>query len=225
MTKATTDLFIRHFSFWPHLTEGQRAFLNDHTRPVRYAKGTAVQREIEDCLGVLLVKTGQLRAYALSEDGRDVTLHRLGPNEVSVMTATCSLEAVTFRVFIDAVEDTEALLTDAGAFRRLAEENVYVRCFGYERAATALSDMLWQFQQVLFLSVDRRLARFLEEENQRRGGTIRLTHEQIAHHIGSAREVVSRLLKCFSEEGIVAVSRGSLRILNPARLRRIAGAR
>ena len=84
--KLITDFFIRHFSFWPHLTEGQRAFLNDHTRPVRYAKGMAVQREMGDCLGVLLVKTGQLRAYALSEDGRDVTLHRLGSDEVSVMT-------------------------------------------------------------------------------------------------------------------------------------------
>lgn len=225
MMKPITDLFIRHFSFWPHLTEGQRAFLNDHTRPVRYAKGMAVQREMGDCLGVLLVKTGQLRAYALSEDGRDVTLHRLGPDEVSVMTATCSLEAVTFRVFIDAVEDTEALLTDAGAFRRLAEENVYVRCFGYERAATALSDMLWQFQQVLFFSVDRRLALFLQEESQRHGLALRLTHDQIARNIGSAREVVSRLLKYFSEEGLVSVSRGSLRILNPERLQQIAGAR
>lgn len=223
MMKTTTDLFIQHFSFWPHLTEAQRAFLNDHTRPVRYGKGTAVQREMGDCLGVLLVKKGQLRAYALSEDGRDVTLHRFGPDEVSVMTATCSLEAVTFRVFIDAVEDTEALLTDAEAFRRLAEENIYVRCFGYERAATSLSEMLWQFQQVLFLSVDRRLALFLQEESQHHGPAIRLTHEQIARNIGSAREVVSRLLKCFSQEGLVAVSRGSLYILNAERLKQIAG--
>ena len=156
--KTTTDLFIRHFSFWPHLTEAQRAFLNDHTRPVRYGKGAAVQREMETCLGVLLVKSGQLRAYALSEDGRDVTLHRWGAEEVSIMTATCSLDAVTFHVFIDAVEETEALLTDAGAFRRLAEENVYVRCFGYERAATALSEMLRQFQRGCGFGKARRAA-------------------------------------------------------------------
>ena len=223
MTRATTDLFIRHFSVWPHLTDEQRTFLNNHTRPVHYLRGAAVQREMETCLGVLLVKSGQLRAYALSEDGRDVTLHRWGAEEVSIMTATCSLDAVTFHVFIDAVEETEALLTDAGAFRRLAEENVYVRCFGYERAATALSEMLRQFQQVLFLSVDRRLALFLVEESRRHGTVLRLTHDQIAHHIGSAREVVSRLLKYFSEEGLVAISRGAIRILNGARLKRIAG--
>ena len=219
--KTTTDLFIRHFSFWPHLTEKQRAFLNDHTRAVRYPRGTTVQ-DAGGCVGVLLIKTGQLRAYMLSEDGRDVTLHRLGPDEVGIMAAICSLEAVTFRVFIDAMEDTEALLTDSAAFRRLTEENVYARCFGYELASARLSEMLAKLQQVLFLSVNRRLALFLLEESQRHGALISLTHEQIARNIGSAREVVSRLLKEFSRDGIAEVSRGSLRILDRARLEKIA---
>lgn len=219
--KTTTDLFIRHFSFWPHLTEKQRAFLNDHTHAVRYPRGVTVQAD-GDCVGVLLIKTGQLRAYMLSEEGRDVTLHRLGTDGVSIMAATCSLEAVTFHVFIDAVEDTEALLTDSAAFRRLAEENVYVRCFGYELASARLSEMLAKLQQVLFLSVNRRLALFLLEESQRHGALISLTHEQIARNIGSAREVVSRLLKEFARDGVAEVSRGSLRILNRARLEKIA---
>lgn len=223
MQKTTTDLFIRHFSFWPHLSAGERSFLNDHTHPVHYERGAAVQGGAGDCVGVLLIKRGRLRAYTLSEDGRDVTLHRFGADEVSVMAAACSLPAMTFRVFIDAVEETEGLCTDGAAFRRLAAENVHVRCFAYELAAFRLSEMLEKLQQVLFLSVDRRLARFLLEESQGRGPLLHLTHAQIAHHIGSAREVVSRLLKDFAQEGSVAVSRGSLRVMDPRRLAEIAG--
>ncbi len=222
--KDRTDLFIRHFSFWPHLTDAQKDLLSQHTRTVHYAKGEAVHRGTFDCIGVMLVKTGQLRIYTLSEDGRDVTLHRLFPGDIGIMSATCVFPAVTFDVYIDAVEDTEILLTDAQTFKRLSDENIYVKEFGYETAASRLSEMLWRMQQILFLSADRRLAVFLLEERAKtKSDDIRLTHEQIAQFMGSAREVVSRLMKYFNQEGYVRSGRGRLRILDPEGLKELAG--
>ena len=219
----STDLYIRRFRYWEHLTEEEKELAASHTRVVHYSKGDQVHRGPLDCIGVLLIKKGQLRVYTLSEDGRDVTLYRLFADDVGILSASCVLDAVTFDVYIDAEEDTEVLLIDAPTFRKLADENIYVRCYGYEKASSRLSDMLWKLQQILFLSADRRLAIFLMEESQNlQSDTINLTHEQIARYMGTAREVVSRLLKYFVQEGWLETSRGRLHIINRAALEDIA---
>lgn len=219
-----TDLFIRHFSFWPHLSGKERNLISTRTNPVHYDRGAQVHQGPLDCIGVMLIKKGQLRVYTMSEDGREVTLYRLFPDDVGILSASCALDAVTFDVYIDAEEDTDVLLTDAAAFRQLADANIYVRCYGYELAAQRLSDMLWKMQQVLFLSADRRLAIFLLEESEKEGSEeIHLTHEQIARFMGTAREVVSRLVKYFSQEGWIKTSRGCIRLVDRQALARRAG--
>ncbi len=222
--QEATDLFIRHFKFWDKLTESQKDLLNQHTRTVHYQKGTQVHRGPLDCIGVLLIKSGQLRVYTLSEDGREVTLYRLFDEDIAILSASCTLDEVTFEVYIDAEEDTEALLTDAGAIRSLLDANIYARCYAYEKASRCLSEMLWKLQQILFLSADRRLAIFLMEESEKLGSDeIHLTHEQIARYMGTAREVVSRLVKYFTQEGLVKGARGKLTILDKKALQEIAG--
>lgn len=219
-----TDLFIRHFSFWPHLTETEKQQLCSQTEAVHYTEGQNIYDGKTDCIGVLLIKTGQLRVYTLSEDGRDITLYRLFPGDVGILSASCALRAVTFEVFMDAEEDTEVLRTSSTIFEQLTAQNIYVKCFGYELASARLSEMLWTMQQILFMSADRRLARFLlREAEQRKSDELKLTHEQIARYMGSAREVVSRLLKYFTQEQIVQSSRGSLRLLDKKKLEELAG--
>lgn len=219
-----TDLFIRHFSFWPHLTETEKQQLCSRTEAVYYTEGQNIYDGKTDCIGVLLIKTGQLRVYTLSEDGRDITLYRLFPGDVGILSASCALRAVTFEVFMDAEEDTEVLRTSSTIFEQLTAQNIYVKCFGYELASARLSEMLWTMQQILFMSADRRLARFLlREAEQRKSDELKLTHEQIARYMGSAREVVSRLLKYFTQEQIVQSSRGSLRLLDKKKLEELAG--
>ncbi|XOQ24764.1 MAG: Putative Crp family transcriptional regulator [Mitsuokella multacida] len=222
--KNVTDLFIRHFSFWPHLSDAEKELLNAHTHAVHYEKGAQVHRGPFDCIGVLLIKKGQLRVYTLSEDGRDVTLYRLFPDDIGILSAACTLDSVTFDVYIDAEEDTEALLTDAPAFRKLSDGNIYVRCYAYELASKRLSDMLWKLQQVLFLSADRRFAIFLlEESRERKSDTVHLTHEQMARYMGTAREVVTRLIKYFNQEGWTRTGRGCLQIVDRDALKELAG--
>ncbi len=223
-TQSATDLFIRHFDFWQQLSAEEKALLNDNTKRVFYHKGDHVHQGPLDCIGVVFIKTGQLRVYTLSEDGREVTLYRLFADDVGILTASCALESLTFDVYIDAEEDTEVLLTEVAAFRRLSESNINVRCYAYQLATQRLSEMLWKMQQVLFLSADRRLAIFLLEETAKNGSDeVHLTHEQIARYMGTAREVVSRLVKYFNQEGWIKNSRGCIKIIKRDSLQQLAG--
>ena len=177
-----------------------------------------------DCIGVHLLKKGQLRVYTMSEDGREVTLYRLFADDVGILSAPCVLESLTFDVHVDAEEDTEALLIKSPTFRKLSDGNINVRCYGYQMATSRLSDMLWKMQQVLFFSADRRLAIFLLEESAKNGADeIHLTHEQIARYMGTAREVVSRLVKYFNQEGFIKNSRGCIKIIDREALSDLAG--
>lgn len=217
------DCLACGFPFWDDLTPDEQTMLCRATRPVRYQKGERVHSPVENCVGILLLRSGQLRAYLLSEDGRDITLYRLFKGEVCILSASCVMDEVNFDLYIDAEEDTEAYCIGAGTFRRLMQENVYVRSYAYQMTAERFSDTMWTMQQILFMSADRRLAIFLTDELAKTGGdTLRMTHDQIARYMGSAREVVSRLLKYFAQEGMVRLSRGGVTVLNKDRLRQLA---
>ncbi|XOQ53517.1 MAG: Putative Crp family transcriptional regulator [Succiniclasticum sp.] len=218
-----SDLYIRNFSFWPHLTDAQRSLLNSHTHVVSFSKGSLLFGGSHDCAGVALVKTGRLRAYILSDDGREVTLYSVFPGEVEVLTATCVLKDVTYHVFVEADEDTQVLLTDSATFRTVSEQNIYARCAAYERAAQRLSQMLHALQDVLFVSADKRLIRFLLSESRQSGtDKLKLTQTQIASYMGSVREVVSRLLKDLSAAGLVRSGRGTVTLLDKPALEKLA---
>jgi len=215
-------LFTQYLSFWEQLTPDQQDFLCRSTREVHYAKGASVHRGDRQCVGVLLIKSGQLRTYMLSEEGRDVTLYRLFAGDVCILSASCVLDAITFAVCTDAEEDAEVLVINASAFHQLADENIYVKCFGYQLATTRFSDVMWAMQQILFMGVDKRLAIFLWDEISKSGSSeVKMTHEQIARYIGSAREVVTRMLKYFASDGIVELSRGGVRILDRKKLQNL----
>lgn len=224
LSQTLTEIFEHYFDFWKELSETEIELVCANTRKVSYPKGAYVHQGPLDCIGALLIRSGQLRVYTMSEDGREVTLYRLFAADVGILSASCVLDALTFDVYIDAEEDTEVLLTDAAAFRRLVEGNIHVRCYAYELATQRLSDMLWKMQQVLFLSADRRFAIFLLEESVQNGsGEIHLTHEQIARYMGTAREVVSRMVKYFNQEGWIKNSRGCIKIIDRQALEQLKG--
>ena len=222
-TKEHRDCLAKGFPFWNDLTPDEQDMLCRYTRPVHYAKGARVHSPLESCVGILLLRTGQFRAYLLSDDGRDVTLYRLFGGEICILSASCVMDSVNFDLYIDAEEDTEAYCISAGVFRSLMQQNVEVRCFAYQMTAERFSDTMWTMQQILFMSADRRLAIFLADELAKTGGEdVRLTQDQMAKYMGSAREVVSRLLKYFAGEGIVKLYRGGVTVTDKDKLLKIA---
>ncbi len=209
-----------HFTAWGHMNAQERTALVNHAVPRFFEKGTNLHSGESDCVGFFLVRSGMLRAYMLSEEGREITLYRLGPGDMCILSASCVLSTITFDVSVDAVKDTELLLISAPFFAELSEKNIYVECFAYKLGTERFSDVMWAMQQLLFMSMDKRLAVFLWDEISKSGDSIvRITHEQVARYIGSAREVVTRMLKYFVSEGIVELSRGGIKIIDKQKLK------
>ncbi len=218
-----TESIRRYFPFWDHLSQDQAESLIRHTTPARFVKGQNVHGASGHCTGAIVVKTGLLRVYMLSEAGREITLYRLYPGDICMLSASCVLSAITFDVLVDAESDTEVYLVNPGYFAQLCQENLRVENFALRVAAERFSDVMWAMQQILFMSFDKRLALFICDELARTGGdTLHMTQDQIAKYMGSAREVVSRMLKYFASEGLVEVARGGVRVLDRQRLREIA---
>ena len=139
-----------------------------------------------------------------------------------MLSASCVLQSITFDVFVDAEEDSECYIIDGETFAQVTEQNPNIKIFALETAVSRFSDIMWIFQQILFMSMDKRLAIFLCDETTRTGDdVINLTHEQIAKYIGSAREVVSRVLKYFANEGLIESSRKGVKVIDKKRLREL----
>ncbi len=208
--------------FWDKLSESEINLLENNIANVSYNKGFNLHSTDSECLGVLLIKNGGLRVYILSEDGREITLYRLSPGDVCVLSASCIINSITFDVHIDAESDTDAYLINIGAFSKLSNQNIYVENFAYKNTNERFSDVMWAMEQILFMSFDKRLAIFLLDEiTKTNSNELHLTQEQIAKYIGSAREVVSRMLKVFQSEGILEQSRGSIHIIDKEKLREL----
>lgn len=209
------------FPFWGKISDTDKDYICQNSYSVTYPKGKNIH-DGGECSGVIFVRSGSLRLYMMSDEGKDITLYRLHKGDLCMLSASCVLEAVTFDVFVDAEEDSECCVVSGPAFAAVSQRNPDIRIFALETAVSRFSDVMWVMQQILFMSMDKRLAIFLSDESARTGSdTIALTHGQIARYMGSAREVVSRMLKYFASEGIVEVSRGGITILNKKRLREL----
>lgn len=206
---------LERLPFWKLLTDSEKELVRQNAVIRLYKKGTRVYSSERECLGMLFVMQGEMRTYLLSEEGREVTLFRVYPNDLCVLSASCVISQISFDTQMSAQKDTEALMIPPNIVLLLKEKNLSVRCFLYELATKRFSDVMWAMQQILFKRLDQRLALFLMQESQRLGtDTIHMTHEQIAQQISSAREAVARMLKQFSEDGLVELKRGAIRLLD-----------
>ena len=215
---AIAPIYEEIFPFWEEISADTQEYICRHSSAVTYAKGTVIH-DGSECSGVFLIRSGCLRVYMMSEKGKDITLYRLYSGDLCMLSASCVLQEITFDVMIDAEEDTECYVISGPAFASVSERNPKVKIFSLETAISRFSDVMWVMQQILFMKMDQRLAIFLSDESSRIGSdVIPLTHEQIARYMGSAREVVTRMLKYFANDGIVEVSRKGVKLLDKKRL-------
>lgn len=223
MSRAMFEsVYKKIFPFWEEISADAQETICRHSVAMTYLKGTTIH-DGSECSGVFFIRSGCLRVYIMSEKGKDITLYRLYSDDMCMLSASCVLQAVTFDVMIDAEEDSECYVINGPAFASVSESHPKIKIFSLETAISRFSDVMWVMQQILFMSMDQRLAIFLSDESKRIGSdVIPLTHEQIAKYMGSAREVVTRMLKYFAGEGIVEVSRKGVKILDKQRLRNLA---
>lgn len=222
LTKQDLSYLRKVLAFWDKLSDNHKSLLLNNVSPVHYEKGCKIHSGDNDCIGVLLIKKGELRIYILSEEGKEITLYRLRDGDICVLSASCIIQNITFDVHIDAEADSDVLLIDSGLYRQICNQNIYAENFTDKLVIDSFSEVMWAMEQILFMSFDKRLAIFLFDEiNRNQSDMIVMTHEQIAKYVGSAREVVSRMLKYFAQEDIVELSRGGVRVKDKKRLREL----
>lgn len=208
------------FPFWESLNQEEQALVAESIVSRKMQKGESMHRGCGECSGIVYVAKGQLRVYIVSEEGREVTLYRVHTGDLCVLSASCLMDAIVFDVLIEAVEETELVVLPSPVLNGIMEKNPLVELSLYRTATERFSDVMWTMQQILFMGADKRVAHFLWDEMAKTGETtIRLTHDEVARFIGSAREVVSKVLKYFAEEGAVALSRGKIEIIDKGKLR------
>lgn len=214
-----------YFPIWDQLTPQQQETLERSSRYAKASKGATLHNGSADCLGLLLVCSGQLRGYILSEEGREITLYRLFEQDMCLFSASCMLQSIQFDIQIQVEKDATFWVIPPDVYKALMEQSAAVANFTNEIMSTRFSEVMWLMEQVMWKSFDKRLADFLLQESVLEGSThLELTHEKIANHMGTAREVVTRMLRYFQQEGLVSLSRGALDILDESTLRQLSQA-
>lgn len=208
-----------YFPIWDQLTPNQQNKLQDHLIKKKVSKGTMLHNGSLDCTGLLLINSGQLRTYILSEEGREITLYRLFDRDICLFSASCIMRSIQFEVFIEAEKDTELLIIPPGIYKNLMETSAAIANYTNELMAARFSDVMWLIEQIMWKSLDKRVASFLLEESSIEStDTLKITHETIANHLGTHREVITRMLRYFQNEHMVSLSRGTITISNKEKL-------
>ena len=206
----------REISFYNYLTPDEQELLDNSMQRISCRKGQVVHRHGDACVGLIFVRRGRLAFSILSEEGREITVFRTERGETCILSAACVLQSLEFESQITAEVNSDISILPAPTLSRLMNANHDVERLVYKQAVGQYSSVLRTMQQIIFLSLEKRLATFLLEESQRRkSDPFSATHEQIARYIGSSREVVTRMLNQFSSRGIVSLGRGTVTVLNP----------
>lgn len=212
---------LKILPFWSKLSLDDQKQLAESSHIERYKKGEMIHRTDTECKGLLVVLSGQMRIYILSEEGREVTLFRIHKNETCVLSASCLIDSIAFDVMMEATEDIEVLVVQTCAFFQVMGQNPEIELYLYKTATEHFSDVMWTMQQILFMRIDQRIAQFLWDEMVHKNSMVlQVTHDEIAKYIGSAREVVTKVMKYMAQEEVVALSRGRVEILSKEKLKK-----
>ena len=214
--------FANYFPIWDKLTTEQQERILSVSVFQKVKKGTVLHDGGPNCLGLLLMRSGQLRAYLLSDEGREITICRFFEMDICLFSAACVMPNMQFDVFIEAEKDSELWVVPACLYQNLMDESIAISNYSHNLITNHFSELMWLMEQIMWKSFDKRLAAFLLEEAAIEGtNSLKITHEKIANHMGTAREVVTRMLRYFQGEGMVKLTRGTVEITDERKLNKL----
>ncbi len=193
-----------------------RRLLDEHGRIIQVAKGSVIFRPGSVCETYLIVIEGSVRTSMVSDSGREIVLYRVESGQSCVLTTSCLLGGLEYNAEGVAETDIVALGLPRSVFLQLLEVSESFRQLAFGAFSERLRDLMVLINEVAFGQIDRRLAAYLMKKAK--AGEVRATHQEIAVELGTAREVVSRVLKDFEGRGIVGLERGRIRIVSPQQL-------
>ena len=180
--------------------------------------GTVVFDEHQVCQGFPVVISGDIRVVKSAANGRELPLYRVMPGESCIITSSCLLGHTDYNARGIAEGETTLVMMPRPLFDELLGEPAF-RDFIFHLFSERIADLMQLIEEVAFRKLDQRLAGLLLGK----GRLVHATHQQLADELASVREIISRLLKGFAEQGLVRLSREQVEILDPAGLRRIGG--
>ena len=158
----------REISFYQYLTPEEQDLLDRSMQQVTCRKSQVVHRHGDSCVGLIFVRKGRLAFSILSEEGREITVFRIEKGESCILSAACVLQSLEFESHITAEVNSEIAILPAPTLSQLMNSNPDVERLVYKQAVIQYSGVLRTMQQIIFLSLDKRLATFLLEESPRR---------------------------------------------------------
>jgi CRP/FNR family transcriptional regulator len=188
-----------------------------------FGQGETILSREKECNGLVIVKNGQLRAFLESEDGKEITLYRLLSGDICILTASCVLKNITFEVTLEVEKDSVVYFIPAVVWAKLAELNIAVKEFSMELVSERFSEVMWVMEQMVSKNMGQRVAAFLLEQSVLdESGTLTMTHETIAKNLGTAREVISRILKYLENDGVLRLSRRQIKLTDMKKLKEMS---
>ena len=212
-----TDTLNRIFQVFPLLKDSEKIIqqeLLEHTINMRMPKGEIVFIEGDECKHIALLLSGRVRVYKAAENGREITLYRLGPGESCVLTASCIFSQNSFPAVALIEEDIEAVMIPSIIFREWVNKYEIWRTYIFNLLANRLTAVITTLEEVAFRKMDVRIAEFLLRKSGTDNHDITITHQDIAMELGTSREVISRILKNFESEKLISLKRGTITINN-----------
>lgn len=218
------ELYRRGAATFPVLAEldpGHRGAVSSEGAGVQFDGGTTLFDVGQDCEGLGLILGGCVRVSCLSEGGREIVLYRVRPGETCTITVSCLVSDRPFSARGTVEEHTTGLFVPSAVFRRLVRESPAFRDFVLGVFASRIDHLMRLVNEVAFNKVDERIAARLLEL----GPVLQMTHQDLADEIGSTREMVSRILESFADQGLVTLGRRRIEVLDPETLRRMLTSR
>jgi len=215
---AGGDGVLALYPILERLSATARERLQHRAQLLKVPAGTTVFDERQACQGFPFVLSGGIRVVKAAPNGRELPLYRVTPGETCIISSACLLGQTPYNARGVTETETTLLVLPITDFQALLGEPAF-RDFVFQLFSERIADLMQLIEEVAFRKLDQRLAALLLGKGQR----LHTTHQQLADELGSVREIVSRLLKGFAEQGLVALSREQVEILDPAGLRRIAG--
>ena len=183
---------------------------------VKLEQGRFVFHAGDMCEAFLLLLDGEVRVQLTSAGGREITLYRIGRGGSCILTTSCLLSNENYPAEAIAESDVEALAIPISSFQDALEESQWFRRFVFDGFSMRLTSVIQKIEHIAFTSIDARLAAVLLELD--RNGVQKVTHQDIAVELGTAREVVSRHLKRFESHGWVQLGRGKVTLVDRDRI-------
>lgn len=209
------DFLANNLPFWTELTPKQQESLVKSAITKRFCKGEVVFNPLKRSAGLKIIRSGQMKIYLSSGNGNEIMLYRLRKNDVCILSIMSLMKKFNLAVCARAEEAAEIVTLPEAVYMEINQENQAMKEYNQSILIERISEAFGILSSAAWGSTEQRLAELLLYYQKDAGGAhIRVTHEILAEDIGTAREVISRTLKQFQDQGLIKTERGRIQILD-----------